>query len=127
MKTNLKRRICIFLCLLLTLPGILAALPQAELKVQAAGTVYLNWSTGIGNSYSTPEFQMTKKTTGFYMGDYIRAAESATGVYKDVGILSLNSGVKYKSSKPSVVDINKSTGLIKAKKNGTANITITFK
>ena len=122
MKTNLKRRIC-----LLTLPGILASLPQAELTVQAAGTVYLNWSSSVSiNPYMNPEFQMTKQTTGFYIGDYLTASESGNG-YKNYGALSLNSGVKYKSDKTSVVTINKSTGLVKAKKNGTAKITITFK
>lgn len=73
-----------------------------------------------------PEIEMTKKTTGFYIGAYLRATKSGDN-YKNYGALCLNSGVKYKSDKTSVVDVNKSTGLVKAKKNGTAKITITFK
>lgn len=127
MKTNLKQRICVFLCLLLVLPGILAALPKARLTVQAAGTVSVNWSNNMGAFSGTAvEFRMGKNTTGFYMGDYLNGYVSSENGYK-ISVLSLNSGVTYKSNNTSVVTINKSTGLVTPKKNGTAKVTITFK
>ena len=127
MSSCLKRRLAVFLCLLLSMPAILGAIPQAGLEVQAATTVNLNWQgVSSGSSTKGPEIQMTKKTKGFYMGDYLYAYSYGNS-YKNYGTLYLNSGVKYKSKDTSVASVNASTGLVTPKKPGSTKITITYK
>ncbi|MCI9446363.1 MAG: hypothetical protein HFH36_03010 [Lachnospiraceae bacterium] len=127
MSSCLKRRLAVFLCLFLSMPAILGAIPQAGLEVQAATTVNLNWQgVSSGSSTKGPEIQMTKKTKGFYMGDYLYAYSYGNS-YKNYGTLSLNSGVKYKSKDTSVASVNASTGLVTPKKPGSTKITITYK
>lgn len=128
MKIYMKRRISVFLCLLLTVPAILGALPQAELEAQAAMTTYMSWN-GLSGGYDTegPEIQVTKATKNLYIGDFLSASVSGDNKYQYYAHLSLNSGVKYKSSVTSVASINASTGLVTPKKAGSTKVTITFK
>lgn len=127
----MKKRIAVFLSLMLTIPAILGALPQAKLEAQAASTYYyMNW-TGLTSTYvdskSVVFAQMTKNTTDFYLGDYIVANKSSGSKYTSYGYLSMNSGATYKSSDSSVASINSSTGLVKAKKKGKTTLTVTWK
>lgn len=122
---NLRKRIAVFLCLLLTVPAMMQALPQAKLEVQAATTVSVSWQ-GLSGSGEERDIQISTKTKGFYMGDYLYAYSYGDG-YKKYGALSMNSGVKYKSSNTSVAAINSTTGLVTPKKKGSTKITIKFK
>lgn len=121
---NLRKRIAVFLCLLLTVPAIMGALPQAALEAQAATTTYLSWQGVFYDDVA--EFQMAKSTSGFYVGDYLYGYASGSN-YKYYGTISMNSGVKYKSSNPAVAAVNSTTGLVTPKKTGSTKITISFK
>ena len=124
---NLRKRIAVFLCLLLTVPAMMQALPQAKLEVQAATTVSLNWQgVSAGSGSEDREIQLSTKTKGFYMGDYLYAYTYGDS-YRNYGTLSMNSGVKYSSSNASVAAINSTTGLVTPKKKGSTKITIKFK
>lgn len=123
---DLKKRIAVFLCLLLTIPAIMGALPQAKLEAQAATTVSVNWQGISTGDNDEAVFEISTKTAGFYMGDYLYAYSYGNN-YKNYGSLSMNSGVKYKSSNTSVAAINSTTGLVSPKKSGSTKITISFK
>lgn len=115
----IKRRISIFLCMLLAFSTIFMAAPQ---KAQAAATV---WLYGPGASTDTKEIQVYKGSKNLYAGDFVQARNISDNTY--YGLLSMSSGVTYKSSKPSVATINSTTGLITTKKTGTTVITVKFK
>lgn len=123
MNMDLKKRLSVFLCLLLTIPAIMGALPQAKLEVQAASNQI---SINTRRVTTTSEIQITTKTKGFYVGDLFSAYAYGSN-YKNYGVLSMNSGVTYKSSKPAVASVDKKSGLIKAKKKGNTTITVKFK
>ncbi|MEY8235958.1 Ig-like domain-containing protein [Lachnospiraceae bacterium 66-29] len=117
MKASWKRRISVLLCLLLTLPAVVGAFPQAKLEVQAAKIVQLR------NIYEGKTYEVARNIKNFYLGDCI----SVWAGGGDDLCLSMRSGAKYKSSNPSIVKINASTGLVIPRKEGSAKITATYK
>lgn len=117
-KIGWKRRLSVFLCLLFVIPGVLGAIPQAKLEVQAAS----KWKL----YFQSNNFEMTKNTKGFYVGDYV-VAEYGRYPNNTSGYLSMKKGASYKSSNPGVASINKTSGLVKPKKTGTTQITVSYK
>ncbi len=114
----IKKRISIFLCMLLAFSAVFFAVPQ---EAKAATNV---WLYGPGASTDTKEIQVYRGSKNLYAGDFVEAVSMSGTSY---GVLSMNSGVTYKSSKPTVASINSKTGLITTKKNGTTVITVKFK
>lgn len=118
MKNNMKKRLAIFLSIMLILPTIMQVLPMASTEVSAASTyTYLN--SGI---WSSPV--VLEQGTKMEWGNYVSVMTEKNGKYtyasgKDVK-------AKYKSSDASVATIS-NKGLITAKKVGTATITVTYK
>lgn len=115
----LKKRLAVFLCMLVAFTAIFAAAPQEH--VQAATTVSLTWRYGSSNGV-----QVAKGASNFYIGDYVSAYSYGT-TYQSYGYLSMNKGVTYTSSDSSVLTVNKTTGKATAKKTGTATVTVKFK
>lgn len=115
--TYFKRRLSIFLCMLLAFSAMFMAMPQ---ETKAAGNVIFG-----GMASDDEVVQVYKGSKSLYAGDMVMAWDGTT--YKNYGYLSMNSGVTYKSSKPSVASVNSKTGKITAKKNGTTVITVRFK
>lgn len=115
MKEIFKKRLAVFLTLLMILPAIAAVLPIASTEVQAAD-IYVNWNLA---GYGEKPVQVEKGQT-FYVGDYVN-------IYAN-GISSTASMVKasYSSNKKTVATVN-GKGLFTAKKTGTATITIKYK
>ena len=114
---NIKRRLSLFLCLVLAFTTICFTGPQ-ETKAASTVTFY-----GIGANSSLKEIQVYKDSKNLYAGDFIYAFDSSGKYY---GYLSMNSGVTYKSSKTSVATVN-STGKLTLKGTGTTTITVKFK
>lgn len=115
-----KKRLSLFLCMLLAFTTVCFAAPQ---ETKAATNISFS---GLG-TYNTKEVQVAKGATNFYIGDYIYIYRYNNGYNKYCGYVSENSGVTYKSSNSKVASINKSTGKVDLKKTGTATITITYK
>lgn len=115
----LKKRLAVFLCMLVAFTAIFVAAPQEN--VQAATTVSFIWRYGSSNGV-----QVAKGASNFYIGDYV-SAYSYGSAYQSYGYLSLNKGVTYTSSNSSVLTVNKTTGKAIAKKTGTATVTVKFK
>ncbi|MGN0140617.1 MAG: Ig-like domain-containing protein [Roseburia sp.] len=114
-----KKRLSIFLCILVAFTTVCFAAPQ---EAKAASNVSLG---GVVNASYIKEVQVYKGAQNLYAGDFITAYVSSP--YKEYGYLSMNSGVTYKSSDKSVATIDSKTGKITTKKNGTTTITVTFK
>lgn len=118
----LKRRIAIFLCMVLAFTTVFCVVPQEQ--AQAASKVLFSWNFGNYNS-SVKEAEIELGAENLYIGDYVFAYTGGPD-YKDYGYLSINSGVTYKSSNKNVIAVDKN-GKLTAKKTGTATITIKFK
>ncbi len=115
-----KKRLSLFLCVLLAFTTVCFAAPQ-ETKAAAKVNFY-----GIGFS-STKEVQVAKGAVNFYIGDYISANSYNNNSYTYYSFLSGVDGVTYKSSNSKVAKINSKTGKVDLKKTGSATITVTFK
>lgn len=126
---NLKKRIAVFLCLLLVLPTLLQSLPGLTLEANAAGntklTTSLPWSvyTKLGEE-------------NFFGGTYDLTLEVGQEIdfssyffmqadYTSVSLSKIN-GEKYSSSNKKVASITKS-GVLTAKKEGKTYITVKYK
>lgn len=118
MKRNFKRRLAVFLTMMLVLPTIIAMLPMTSTKVSAANNyVYVSWTV---SGYGSKTIQVEQGQT-FYVGDYIHIEDG-----KWYGVASELSKVSYTSSNPSVVSVSKK-GVFTAQTLGTAEITATYK
>jgi len=114
----IKRRISLFLCMLLIFTTAFAAVPT---ETQAA-TISYSYSSMI--TYEGYELVVYKGAKNIYIGDLINVTSTASGYWDKAGTLSNQKKVTYTSSKSSVAAIGKSTGLLSAKKAGTTVITI---
>lgn len=126
---KLKTRLALLLCILLTVPTIINALPMNTLKAEAAdGFVSLNWS-GVPMDYSQSPFLANftievGKTVE--LGDRVYFLERlADGNYTNA-YLSTVSKETYKVDKSSVASVS-SAGKLTAKNTGKAVVTITYK
>lgn len=108
----------LFFSAVLIFATILAAIPQ---EIYAASEIYLY--------ECDDEVLVYEGAKEFYVGDLIEFRDDSLGLseYKKYGFLTEKSGVTYKSSKPSVVKVDKKTGKIITKKRGKATITIKYK
>lgn len=120
----LKRRIAVFLCMLLAFSTVIVTVPQEQ--VQAATDVRLSWNFGaiIGNQ--TPTVLVKKGAKDLYIGDYIGVFEFGEN-YNYIPCISNASGVKYNSSNASVVKVDSKTGKMTAKKTGSATVSVRYK
>lgn len=129
---NLKKRIAVFLCLLLVLPTLLQSLPGLTLEANAAGTNRLN------TSLSGWVYTRTGEENPSYMGSQELILEVGQEVdfssyfywYNSSNYsskcLSEVSGEKYSSSNKNVAGITKA-GVLTAKKQGSTQITVNYK
>lgn len=116
MRGIFKKRLAVFLTILLTLPAITAVLPIASTEVQAA-YIYMYWNVA---GYGDKTVQVEKGQT-FYVGDYAY-------IYTDSesGTASMMKAVSYSSSVTSVAAVN-DKGYFTAQNTGTTTITVTYK
>lgn len=115
----LKRRLALYLAVLLFVPVIAGAFPGVSEEVQAAKSYTLSWSGGktSGTAKTTIKVEAGQK---FYIGDLIAA--SASDERTCGSLLKMT----YSSSKSSVAAVGKNTGLVTAKKSGTATISAKY-
>lgn len=127
---NIKRRVAVFLSILLILPSIFAVLPQTTEEVQAKTTYYL--STTVGYMVTTDQdrttYLYTMVGTKFHIGDFVEATKTAgSGGYSvPLGRVSGISGVKYQSSNTKAAVVDSKSGLVTPKATGTATIKMKF-
>ncbi len=114
-----KKRISVFLAILLAVSTVLVALPTE--KVQAATTYDLMWSA------NGTRVEVEKGAKDVYVGDYIFAYKSTSNAYEYLGYLSMLSGVTYTSSNTKVATVDKKNGKLNAKKKGTTTIKVKYK
>ena len=128
-----KRRIAIFLCMVMTLTTVFCMTPQQEVQA-ASGKVKFSWSIGTSSSYdpATGTYKDTTYPVGvgvgqkyLYIGDYV-AATPRGSEYWYYSELSTQKGVTYSSSDRSVIAVDK-YGKLTVKKAGTATITVKFR
>lgn len=131
--SDFKRRIAIFLCMVMTLTTVFCMMPQQEVQA-ASNQMKFNWRIGTNWNYdqSTGKYTESKcqvaVVTGqedFYIGDYVSASKTGK-TYAYYGYLSTQSGVTYASSNSKVIAVDK-YGKLTVKKAGTATITLKFK
>lgn len=118
----LKKRIAIFLCMVMAFTTVFCVMPQEQ--AQAASKVQFSWEFGDYSS-TVKEAQIELGAENLYIGDYVSAYASGS-TYTRYGYLSANSGATYKSSNKNIIAVD-SKGKLTAKKTGTATITVKFK
>lgn len=131
--SDFKRRIAIFLCMVMTLTTVFCMTPQQEVQA-ASNQMKFNWRIGTSWNYD----QSTGKSTeikcqaavvtgqeNLYIGDYVSASQTGK-TYAYYGYLSTQSGVTYASSNSNVIAVDQ-YGKLTVKKAGTATITLKFK
>lgn len=115
----LKRRISMFLSVLVVFTTMFCALPQE--KVQAASTTtYLNWDMA-----SVEGLIVQKGVDNFYIGDYASASVYGSS-YTYYPYVSLVKSVTYSSSNTKVATVN-SKGKVTAKAAGTTTLKVKYK
>ncbi len=128
-----KRRIAVFLCMVMTLTTVFCMTPQQEVQA-ASGKVKFSWSIGTSWNYeqSTGKYTESKCPVAvvigqedLYIGDYVYAVQTGK-TYKYYGCLSTQSGVTYASSNRNVIAVDQ-YGKLTVKKAGTSTITLKFK
>lgn len=128
-----KRRIAVFLCMVMTLTTVFCMTPQQEVQA-ASNKMKFTWSIGTSWNYdqSTGKYSESKYTVAvvigqedLYIGDYVDAVQTGK-TYKDYGYLSTQSGVTYASSNRNVIAVDQD-GKLTVKKAGTSTITLKFK
>lgn len=116
MRESMKKRLAVFLTLLMILPAIAAVLPMTATEVQAAAVSM--WWDVTGSGTQTIKVEKGQK---FYVGDYVAVYEGAGE--KETASMKKAS---YSSSKTSVATVN-SKGYFTAKKTGSTTITVKYK
>lgn len=131
---HFKKRVALFLCLVLVLPSVIGCLPSNTLIAQAAGS----YTRAIYCSFYPMQTWDENEQT------YTYSLELEAGQKVNMGALfyyhdsngvctylsNLSSGkyaTKYTSSKTKVATINSTTGVLTAKAKGTTTITIKYK
>ncbi|MBO5372583.1 MAG: Ig-like domain-containing protein [Lachnospiraceae bacterium] len=112
---NVKKRIAVFLSIMLIFPAIMNILPVATTEVSAASNVWMYWKCAYG--YKTIEVEQGEK---FYIGDYVNV--STPKIYTVASLVNAS----YSSSKKSVATVDKN-GLLEAVSTGTTKITVKYK
>ena len=129
---NLKKRIAVFLCLLLVFPTLFESLPGLTLEANAASNNRLNTTLPWYVYTRTGETNSSYKGTQDLMLEVGQEIDFSSYIYwynqsnYSSKYLSTLSGEKYTTSNKNVVSITKS-GVVTAKKEGTAKITVKFK
>jgi hypothetical protein len=131
----LKRRIAIFLCMLMAITTVTAYLPAAQETAEAK-----SWTYELGGSYngfSTEHTKLSQFSEFFVVEEgnnelYLRNAICGwryTDGYNNYEYFNGSelSGVKYVSKNKDILTVNEKTGKINAKKTGTALVKITWK
>lgn len=118
MREYLKKRLAVFLTIMLVLPTMISMLPMATTEVSAAGNVYMSWYWSYINSKNLPI--QIEKGQEFYLGDYVYV-ETSSGYY----VASMLKA-SYSSSKQSVATIDKS-GYLTAKGTGITTVSVKYK
>lgn len=122
MVNNFKKRLAVFLSILMVLPGILSVLPMTAQEVQA-GNVYMSWEFSSGQIYSNDKPTISVEAgQKFYIGDYVYVSDDTN---YETGSASMVKA-SYRSSKPSIASVN-SKGYVTTKKTGKSTITVKFK
>ena len=128
-----KRRLSVLLSILIVLTTVFVGKPETQLLAAETGTEAEAESSAYGLSGGgvavvhkfganfNESLEIQKGMKDLYMGDYLSAFTSG-----GERTLSYLKGATYKSSKTSVIKINKKTGKMEAKKTGTATITVTY-
>ncbi|MBO5373585.1 MAG: hypothetical protein J6A75_12840 [Lachnospiraceae bacterium] len=120
MKMGLKRRLAVFLSILMILPAIMAVLPMSAADTFAAvADAYVSWSYVSGYGQKTIQVEAGEE---FYVGDYAYISDYSSGAY---GVAS-NFDVSYTSSKKAVAKVDKN-GYFIARKPGTTKVTVKYK
>lgn len=128
-----KRRIAVFLCMVMTLTTVFCMTPQQEVQA-ASNQMKFTWSIGTSWNYeqSTGKYSESKCPVAvvigqedLYIGDYVYAVQTGK-TYKYYGCLSTQSGVTYASSNRNVIAVDQ-YGKLTVKKAGTSTITLKFK
>lgn len=118
MRTNLKKRLAVFLTILFVLPTILEVLPQTATVTQAASKTQMYWSvmyTGQGTVNISVE---TGKA--FYIGDYVSIY---TGDKSSVASMEK---AAYSSSNKAVASVT-DKGYVTTRSAGDTKITVKYK
>lgn len=115
MRESMKKRLAVFLALIMILPAIMAVLPMTSTEVQAA-SVSMYWNV-TGNGSQTIQVEKGQK---FYVGDYVSIY--INGVYNTASMVKAS----YSTSKKSVATVN-SKGYFTAKSKGTTTISVKYK
>ncbi|MBO5372091.1 MAG: Ig-like domain-containing protein [Lachnospiraceae bacterium] len=118
MREYLKKRLAVFLTIMMVLPAIVAMLPMTATEVSAASNVSMDWIWKSSNSENLP--MQVEKGQKFYIGDYANVYVSSD--YKIASMVKAS----YSSSKSSVATVDKN-GYLTAKGIGKATITIKYK
>lgn len=116
MREVFKKRLAVFLTILMTLPAITAVLPIASTEVQAA-YVYMYWNVA---GYGDKTVQV-EKGQQFYVGDYVY-------IYNDneSGTASMMKAASYSSGTTSVATVN-DKGYFTAQNTGITTVTVKYK
>lgn len=115
----LKRRLALYLAVLMFVPAIVGAFPGAAQEVQAAKSYTMYWRSG-GETKTTFKVEAGQK---FYIGDLVWAYDASSGGPGKTGSLLK---MTYTSSKRSVAAVDKSTGLVTAKASGKTTISAKY-
>lgn len=130
---NLKKRIAVFLCILLTLPSLLQSVPGLTLEANAADSSKFFNTDLPYNTYSTAGVPYPKEATAklsleigqeIDMSSYCRYIVSGN-TYSSTNFTEIKKET-YKSSNKAVAAVSKN-GVITAKKKGDAVVTLTYK
>lgn len=128
---HMKKRLALFLCVLLAMPAVLGCLPRTAETVQAAsGTVTLGWSYELSSNFVY--YEPTKE----YLKNMQAEAGTSFGLdylvytYRDDGSGSDYmfdvTGESYASSNPNVATVDKN-GTVTVKAAGDTVLTVSYK
>lgn len=130
----LKRRIAVFLCMVLVFCTAFVAVPTEKAQAGDGSIEWIykdefdsfhgyGWYSSDGYHQYIYEVELGEKN--FYVGDYI--AERKNSYHNNSDRLIYHSGVVYRSDNSSVAAVNASTGEVTAKKVGSAGISVTYR
>lgn len=134
--TMLKKRIAIFLCMLMAITTVAAYLPAAQVKVEAATYFYEMYGRFGGFSETKPTLStatdflvIAEGVENLYAGDLLYGNKHTEDWSKSIYYSTMKdvSGVSYGSKDETIVKVNSSTGKITAKKTGQAIIYVKWK
>ncbi len=124
---RMKKRIALYLSMILAVLAALECLPMTTKEVQAAYVDYdLYWTSGIVTDWDADEqyFQMEAKMS-VSLADLLEVDKYTDNGYSTPSLAKL-SGVTYESTNPSVASVS-AKGLLTAKAPGETVLTIRFK